>query len=188
MDVNAALFGALVGLPFGVLASALAWWGVFHGFRPKLQWTDSVEEVPAGGLVADYAVSFRNLGRRTAVEVHTHAHLRIKGVIPTRPTRWLVVEIPTNNTFIPQVEPYRRTRRKTIVVLLLNEIRSGDLRRLPGEIAEGITSGRLGLRELLQVGEQADLTLAATCTDSFSGARHPYCSRRLTVEDLDDSG
>ena len=184
--MSGALLGAFVGLPFGVVASALAWWIVFHGFRPKLEWTDAIEAVPRAELplAVEHAVAFRNVGRRAAVDVHTHARLRIKGLIPDRPSRWVVIEIPTNNLVIPRVDPFRKAKRKHILVLLPSGARDADLRRLPDQVGDRVRDGTVGLAELMSLGSDADVTLSAICSDEFSGARHPYLSQRLTLDNI----
>lgn len=184
--MSGALLGALVGLPFGILASALAWWIVFHGLRPRLQWVEAIEAVPREGVPqpTEHAVAFRNTGRRAAVEVHTHARLRIKGLMPARPKRWIVIEIPTNNTVIPRVDTFRSSGRTHILVLLPTAAREADLQRLPGNLAHEVRSGSIGLPGLMSLGTAADVTLSAICSDEFSGARHAFLSPRLTRQHL----
>jgi hypothetical protein len=185
LAVHEALIGALVGVPFGLASSAVFWWVMFHGIRPRLRWVDAIEVVERPEVAStEWAVSFRNVGRRAAIDVHTHARLRLQGLIESRPKRWVVLEVPTNNTVIPRVEPFRRSKTKSILVLVLADISSGSLARLPSGLAERVRSGDLGLRGLMSYGTRADIALAATCSDSFSGARHVSMSRRLTLLDF----
>lgn len=181
-----ALLGALVGFPFGACASIFAWWVLFHGFRPKLLWVDAVDLMhrPDMKPPVEYAVAFKNVGRRAGVEVNTHARLRIKGLVEARPQRWIVLEIPTNNQLIPRSLPYKKSGTRHLLVLQPNAIRSADLQRLPNGLGAKVASGEMGLQDLMRLGSAAELRLAAMCSDAFSGSRHAFVSEPLSLDDF----
>jgi hypothetical protein len=174
---------------FSVLTGMFAWWVIYHGFRPRIKWEHYVEERSSGYAwhpAPQYSIAFVNSGFRSAVEINTHARLRIRGAVPGKPSRWLVIEVPTNNELIPispstqrfthwrfweRPQPIRR-----VIVLHFDELGEGDLRRLPRDLANRVKEGGAGLRDLMALGTESDLTMAAICSDSFSGARRAALS------------
>lgn len=185
--MNSDTVSLMLGIPIGVMCSFLAWLIVTQGIRPTLRFEKLIDQVTDPRSAPLFSVGFINSGRRDAVDVVTHARLRLRGLVPGRPERWLVMEVPTNNRSIPVARPRRRGGVRHVLVLLPSAIAPADRARLPEQLSVSLDEGSISLLDLMRQASASELTLSAVCSDRFSGARHVFQSRAFRCEDLEIS-
>lgn len=178
--VEGALLSTLVGVPFGIAASFLAWFIVFRGFVPKFTFSAQVAKLPSvNPLEGDrYRIKFKNIGRRNAIDVDVYARLRIRNIrkLPDLSNVWTIVTLSTDTTHVPRV-PKAANR---VVVLSLD-----DTRDLSSPNFLDALDGRVPtLETLLSLGEAAELVVWVLAFDEFSGARKAFISSAYDLDDI----
>lgn len=182
------LIALALSIPLGTASSIAAWWIVLHGFHPDIEWAPRIRTVPgpSGRVRRGYCtVSFRNVGRRSATDVAVHARVRLKGLVPNRPARWLVFTIPVNQKTIPIVRPFPKAKVSHAMVLEHWGADPADLARLPKRLRVGLPKGTTTLIDLLGAATEAELVIGITCSDSFSGGRYSF-ERTYRVGDFQE--
>jgi hypothetical protein len=178
--IQGALLSTLVGVPFGVAASFIAWWIVFRVLVPRFEFAEHVNEVP--GLVegepSRYRIKFANVGRRDAIDVEVFSRLRIRNLSlrPEYLNTWTIVSLQSDTTREPKVP---RTGSRTVVLDLAGTV------DLASPMFERALAGRAPrLENLLSLGKEAELVVWVLAYDEFSGARKGFISKHYHAQDI----
>lgn len=72
----------IVGIPLGILTSLVAWWIIFHGFMPRLTFSESIVKIDDSSSPTGfrYRVKLVNGGRRDILDVEFIARLSVTGM------------------------------------------------------------------------------------------------------------
>jgi hypothetical protein len=169
----------------GVAASLGAWAILFHGLRPKLEFSTAISRVLAeeegGGLA--YRVKLRNSSRREIVDIALVAKLRIYGLNSEYPQNWEVAHLPVSfGGELPVIS------RGTFPIVRIKTTQPDEFTRLryPAEIRAKAAAGTLTLDDLLALGTASYVQIFGFGSDAFSGTRRHFASPKYTLASISD--
>jgi hypothetical protein len=178
--LQGAFLSTLVGVPFGIAASIVAWFIVFRVIVPKFKFSEQINKIPSvnQGEMPRYRVKLKNVGRRNTIDVDVFARLRVRNLSqrPEFSRTWTIVTLSSDTTHEPRI-PSGANR---IVVLNLD-----DTPELSNPKFTAALAGRASTLEvLLSLGEKAELVVWVLAFDEFSGARKAFISKHYQLADL----
>lgn len=178
--LQGALLSTLVGVPFGVAASFVAWYIVFRVIVPKFHFSQEINKVPglAAGEPWRYRVKFINLGRRDAIDVEVYSRLRVRNLSlrPEYLKTWTIVTLNSDTTHEPKV-PRRASRMVVLDLEGTTELEKPMFKR-------ALDGREPTLENLLSLGKEAELVVWVLAYDEFSGARKGFISKHYHVNDI----
>lgn len=183
LELGGALFGSLIGLPFGVLASFLAWMIVFRWIVPSISFSEVISKVPPvihakAVKKPRYRIKFINAGRRGIVDVEVMTRLRIRCLSGSQDfaNTWSMVTIRTDTMREPRIPP---GASRTVVLDLEGTPEFGS------SLFLGAIAGReLTLETLLSLGTDAEIAVWVFGYDDFSGSRKAFVSKKYRLGDI----
>jgi hypothetical protein len=136
-----------------------------------------------------YRVKVQNTSRHYGVaDLELHARLVIRGLDSARPDVQSSIQVP-----VGEGDPFptldRRTKRgamsdfERIYTLRIHDMKGPLMRRLPEEVRAALECRTVTLEQLLELGSDAFVRLAVTCSHSRSGYRRTY-SLKFRIGDV----
>ncbi len=178
--IQGAFLSMLVGVPFGIATSFIAWFIVFRGIVPNFNFSQQINKI-AGvnqGEMPRYRVKLKNVGRRNTIDVDVFARLRVRNLSqrPEFSGTWTIVTLSSDTTHEPRIP-----RGANRVVVLNSE----DTPELSSPKFSTILAGRPPTLEvLLSLGDKAELVVWVLAFDEFSGARKSFISKHYQLADI----
>lgn len=183
LDLSGALFGSLVGIPFGVLASFLAWMIVFRWIVPSISFSEVISKVPPvtyAKAIKDprYRIKFLNIGRRGIVDVEVMTRLRVRCLSGNQDfaNTWCMVTLKTDTMREPRIPP---GASRSVVLDLEGTPELGS-----SLFVSAIAGRELTLETLLSLGTDAEIAIWVFGYDDFSGSRKAFVSKKYRLEDI----
>ncbi len=177
-----------IGLPIGVAASALAWWIITHRFNPIIKFSIGISKTKTSKNNPKYMyrIKFENAGRRTILDLELITKLRIKGLKPSLKNNWQVIYIPVTNNNIPKITPVRKSKSRTIITLLLNEVKDFSKSIYPEWIRNKYLEKSILLEDLFELGTKLTLQVYGFGYDEFSGNKKLFESKIYSELDIEE--
>jgi hypothetical protein len=177
----------LSGFLIGIMSSFLVWYLLYRRLVPSLEFSPKVyreksDENPSGYV---YRIRFRNIGKRTLIDIELFAKLRIQGISPLKSTYWRAIYLPIDDPRIPKIESQRKSKKRTSVRLLITQLSESSISILPLKIQKKCQDDKICLEDLFSAG-RSTLQIFAFGYDEFSGARKIFESKLYTLEDIED--
>lgn len=184
LDLSGALLGSIVGFPFGILASFIAWMIVFRWIVPSICFSELISKVPPAVYAREintprYRIKFMNTGRRGIVDVEVMTRLRVRCLSGNQvfANTWSMVTLRTDTMREPRIPP---GASRTVVL---------DLEGTPelkSSLFLSAIAGRdpLLLETLLSLGTDAEIAVWVFGYDDFSGSRKAFVSKKYRLEDI----
>lgn len=176
---------ALVGVPFGIGASLIAWWCLWRLLAPRGKFS-SVICTNEGRSGMEYRVKFLNSSRRPIMEAEFKAFIFAPSATPYEGSHPLIT-VPIRESSYSVIGGNRRRPATDILslphrVLILrpDAMRPQDIGRLG--MSNAVVSDQ-GLLDDVLKRDGARLTIVCLASDGYSGARRAIVSR--TYRDLD---
>jgi hypothetical protein len=184
----------VVGAVVAFLVALLAWYLIAIYFTPHLEispLTRSPVQIGASSRAFRHRVKLRNASRLYAVaDLSLQARLVVKGLDPQRPDLYSSTPIEIGEG-VPFPTLDRRSRRaivedfeRTYVVSIPDNLGALDP-YLPADVRQRVRNGEAGLDELLQLGKDAFVRLAVSCSHARSGYRRTY-STKFKIADIQE--
>ncbi|WP_293372181.1 hypothetical protein [Nevskia sp.] len=173
----------LIGIPIGVVCSLVAWWIVFHGIVPKLDFSEHISKTldeRSDGLPT-YRIKIRNCGYRDIVDVQLFARVYVTGLNPRSPSTRRIVLIPLGIAQWPTLEVKGGAK---LTALLSEKAVALTESWYPESVRTMAASGTMKLEDILSMGESAQLQMAAFAYDAFSGTRKVFVSKYYSKDDV----
>lgn len=156
----------LIGMPLGILASLVAWWIIFHGLMPVLEFSPSIgkitDESSPNGF--KYRVKIVNSGRRDILDVEFFARISIKGIRTRYPDNISNFDLRLSSSRTPVIE-----RKKNKLIRIYPEHL-----KLPAEVGAPELKT---LEDIMEFRGQASITIFCFGFDAFTGTRHLFKSK-----------
>jgi hypothetical protein len=183
LDLSGALFGSLVGFPFGVLASFIAWMIVFRWIVPSIVFSKVISKVPPLTYAKTikeprYKIKFLNIGRRGIVDVEVMTRLRVRCLSGNQDfaNTWTMVTLRTDTMREPRIPP--GASRSVVLELEATPELGSPL------FVSAINGRDLTLETLLSLGMDAEVAVWVFGYDDFSGSRKAFASKKYRLEDI----
>ena len=160
----------IISIPLGILCSIVAWWVLFHGVSPKVEFSNRVGKLPTDDSPSGfrYRIKIRNIGARDAIDLQFHAFVRVKGLSPEFPNNISILRIETDTGHVVRMG---RKKGNRIVRLHPEKTTLFDSARFPPEFRTKQRDGTLTLEDVLSLGNSAFLKMHVFAYDEFSGSR-----------------
>lgn len=183
LDLSGALFGSIIGFPFGILASFLAWMIVFRWIVPSICFSEMISMVPPAVYARAikkprYRIKFMNTGRRGIVDVEVMTRLRVRCLSGNQDfaNTWSMVTLRTDTMREPRIPP---GASRTIVLDL-----EGTPELKSSLFLSAIAGREPSLETLLSLGTDAEIAVWVFGYDDFSGSRKAFVSKKYRLEDI----
>jgi hypothetical protein len=175
-----------LGFVLGLATSFFSWWVLFHLVVPKIAFSTFISKVPydADGSRWVFRIKYANHGRRALVDGYAVVLLSIKGL--RRKNSWTTFRVPLAHNGEDAL-PFAVVRPKKNRVNLLHAEACEDFRKshyLPEATRKLAADGALTIEQLLALGDEAYVQMQIVGSDSWSGARKVFESRRYTSQDI----
>ena len=179
--------GFIIGFLAGIVTNLLVWWALFHVIVPKIQFSPFISKLPTTVPDSDnsgfrYRFKMRNGGRRGIIDVELNATLRIEGLTKRKNFELIGIPLTTDGerrariNRLPRVRPGVKAAR--VYRLYINSVEELSNRSIyPEHIRRKAEERALTLEDLLVLGDEAYLQIAAFGYDEFSGARKLFLSK-----------
>jgi len=172
----------VVGFPFGVLSSFVAWWLLFHYFVPRISFSAQIRKTETEDTKSrsEYRVKVKNIGKRTMIDIELIARYRVKGVVPDRPNNWKWENLKVDSDRVPMIQP--STNR--IFRIFPEQTESFKYAPYPDNIREKAQEGILTLEDLLGLKQGSEIRMYIFGFDNFSGARKLFVSQFYNISSI----
>lgn len=181
----AALLSILIGIPFGILSSLIAWWILFYIFVPKVQFSNFISKVRTDETKCGfkYRIAFHNSGRRNVIDAEVYVKLRIIGLKPEYPNNSNVFALPLGYNHIPKIRPEKRGIKHIIRldVIKIDELTNSTF---PDHIRQNFEENHKLLEDLMALGTDTTLQIFIFGYDEFSGTRKVFESKLYKASDI----
>lgn len=170
-------------IPIGVACSLGAWWIVFHGIIPKLEFSEHISKTldERSDGFPTYRIKIRNCGRRDILDVQLFARIYVTGLNLHSPSTRRIVLIPLGIAHWPILEVKGGAK---LTALLSEKAVALTESWYPESVRAMAASGTMKLEDILSLGESAQLQIAAFAYDAFSGTRKVFVSKYYCRDDI----
>ncbi len=168
----------ILGIPIGIFCSLIAWWILYHGMSPKIEFSAAIQEDKErlDGEKEAYEIRLDNKGYRGAIDLE----IIIRFFHRIGPGRMRNHDLPYRQSRLISLN----RNRFRYVKLELNGIVLDNPHFFGTELRDKAKHENVALQDLLNL-EEAGLRVYVLATDSFSGARHLFRSPIYDKENIE---
>ena len=164
-----------LGIPLGIFASLIAWWLITHMLKPKILIGGFISKVRSDDSTSyKYRYALKNNGKRNVLNISSYCRLNIKGINPNITMNKSVFTLKGKSV---DFKPFMEVQATSMFAINLNNI--------PKRLYElAHVTEFSGLEEILQLGEDAFLSISIIATDEFTGATKLFRSKDFRLNDI----
>jgi len=167
----------ILGVLSGIIASLAVWWLLTHCWTPSIKFSAELAEyeLPDGNVF--FQCAFENDGKRTIVDLEVHVRIGIKGYKGA--TAWAYHSVRSNASRIPLLAKGKLRR-----VRLFDSREKIEFVDKPSKSLRNNIERCWSLREILDLGEDGQVSIHVFGYDSLSGTRKHFQSKPYRTTDI----
>jgi hypothetical protein len=171
MDI---LLSTLIGIPFGILSSLVAWWILFHCIVPKVAFSKEILRSKSADTQSGfkYRLKVANTGKRNIIDVEIIVRYRIK--LTESSKTWIWETIKVDHGKVPRIPKGKGGNRIFRIYPEMTQCFSSD--RYPDYIRKKAEDGSLSLEDVMSAGYKSNIIIYIFGYDEFSGTRKLFLS------------
>lgn len=177
MEVLADFVLVCLGALLGIGSSGAFWWVQSHYWVPKIKFSEEIAEYVLTDAQSFFQCAFENVGTREIIDLDIQVRFGIKGHLGA--TGWAYHTVSSNASRVPQLSQGNKRRVRVFDTREETEFLDAPSKSLREEI-----KGCHSLRDVLRLGQDAEVRVHVFGYDAFSGARKHFKSRAYGKNDI----